>query len=250
MTVDPETAPEIGQFFNDAYLAEGKEHRDIRTRELPYLTRPLIEAIHEVQPDTVIAADRGGRPVALAVMRGWRHRYPGERFPTIDNAIHFARISSRSVSARDILPMMRRSLYGSGVLLDKDEEELFDADAKIALLDDWAVDGNAFRRFKEGAIELGFLQENIFFMTLAGQPIDENHVIGDPRRRATHAQWEDDFGKAVGVSFETSATLPAITKNDSAVQLRKDVRKSNEQYYKKFVAAVKSGQITTKASLL
>ena len=83
---------------------------------LPYAARTAVEFLHDEKPHAVFAADRGGRPLAIATMASWRHRYPGHRFPTLDHKIHFSRLSGKEITTQTYFDLVKNSMVRAGII--------------------------------------------------------------------------------------------------------------------------------------
>lgn len=207
----------------------------VKVPELPYLARPLIEELHEFQPDAVFAADRGGRPAGLAVMRGWHYHYPGEPFPTVNGCVNFNRISGQSVEFTAVRGMIRDTLNRMGALHYEDALPSVDAGFKVALIDDWTVNGRAFTRFERAVKRLGVHQDSIRFLTLIGDKLDDRHVVGDLSRKTRSATWMDR-SHISGIDFGVDGITPIAVRTNEALNLRLELARETKKYYERFTA--------------
>lgn len=65
----------------------------ISPENIAYSVYPIVEAIHEIKPDYILALDRGGRIVGIATHMLYKELYGS--LPTHDSAIHFKKVSRR-----------------------------------------------------------------------------------------------------------------------------------------------------------
>ena len=233
-----------GLFPDDRFRTNGK----LIIRNLPYLVRPIIESIHDMQPDIVIAGDRGARLFAYTALQSWHKRYPGEKFPSRSGGIIFARVTSRSAEYEDVRDAVGYAIKHSGpkgalVHLDKKTA----AGLSVMYLDDWAVYGDTIDRFVDGASGLGIPTRNITYATLCGNKMDSvRHVIGDPERNPRRSEWDSEGGSElyVGMRYNwNQPTVPITNMNPEAHMARRQIGRDIDEYYAGFSAVMSAGQI-------
>ena len=216
--------------------------------DLPYISRPIVENIHETRPDIMIAGDRGGRLFAFSVFQSWKRRFPGEPFPTKDGKIHFARVSSRSASEQKVKRAVHFTLERAGLPPDwKQQAANTDGGApKVTYLDDWAVYGDTIRVFREALAEYGLPDSSLTFATMCGNEVgDIKHIVGDPSRDPRRADWNDkSYYSGVDFPYEDNVT-PEVMRTDEALFARAKIIKSLDAYYDRFRAAVEAGRVAT-----
>ncbi len=175
----------------------------VHPERLPQAASPIVELIREQMPDVVLAADRGGRMIGLAVYKVWQQRYPGIPFPTIDGKLHFGRISG-SVTNQESLDVATNILNRSGVMAEMAQRraEGDERPAKVLLLDDWSMSGftiNHGKRALESALkDHGGLTLMLGTMSGHHHPSIEPHVVGINGNMGT--PWSDD-SHHIGVTY-------------------------------------------------
>jgi hypothetical protein len=226
-------------FPDDAFRSYGR----LSFRNLPYLVRPIVEAIHDIRPNIIIAGDRGARLFALTALQSWRKRFPGEPFPTRSGGIQLARVTSRSASDQDVRKAVQFAIEHSGpkgTLLPVDETD------HIMYLDDWASKGKTIKRFVSVVMDLGISRENITYATLSGCKTERvRHIIGDSTRDPLCSSWDDEGGSSVyvGVGYRRySPITPVADMNPDARGVRHDLARDITEYYAGFSSAVAEGQ--------
>lgn len=235
-TTNPESAHAVEHLFDDIAIRKNRFNRQITAQDLPYLTRPLIELIHDFKPTAVIAADRGARPIGFATIAGWRHRFPNERFPTRTGKIHFARLSN-SLYVDEFTRLVTTTLQRSEVL-EKNETQA-SLGARIILIDDWTCHGRTYDRFETATAVHGIYPANIRFYTMFSKALNEQHLVGDTFRFTDDfCQWNDD-SDMTGVKFDDNESpldpIPCTTVLSRI--LRNTIITATDEYYARFRAA-------------
>jgi hypothetical protein len=198
----------------------------IHIQDLPYLASPIVELIRAEMPDLVIAADRGGRLLGLAVFEAWRRRYPHSSFPTLDGKLHFGRISKRL--NRDAGRMaLDHMLNRSGLMAEMAQrhEEKDRRPLKVTLLDDWVNEGvtvDQVREYLEDKMAPygGTLQYSVG--TMRGTQLSRySHAVGDTRREHGKGPWTDD-SVAIGVDYDEGSmgVRPQVVRSEQSRDLR------------------------------
>jgi len=235
---------------------DGREREGIISFEdLPYITRPIVEYLHNVRPSVVIAGDRGGRLFGLSAFYSWKKRFPGEPFPTLDGKLHFARVSSRSAEKRDVKRAVHFTLRQAG-LTDSylHEEAAKDGSSrKVVFMDDWAVHGGTFGRFLDAVKEYGVPKTSVAYATMCGKRVYRRgveHIIGDESRAPRNSDWNDRSYYA-GVTFPSvDSVTPYPNPNKDSMWARNELIKNTDAYYARFTAALVTGKITVQTSVL
>jgi hypothetical protein len=227
----------------DALFTDNRSHPDspIGLRDLPYLARPIVEYLHGLRPDVIIAADRGARLLAITALRSWHKRFPGERFPTLDTRIHFARVTSRSADESQVERAIHHALGNAGLHARRGE-----ASPKIVLLDDWADGGETAKRFIRAVESFGLPSDSISFVTMCNTRVEGiNHVVSDPHRMTNNSIW-NEVDEYIGVSYgEHAPTAPIVSRNNDALGARIRLSQYIDAYYERFSAAVALGEVAT-----
>lgn len=205
-------------------------HQEIKIKDLPYTSRPIVEMIHHIQPDVIVAADRGARLFGLSVKMGWNRRYPTEDFPTLDRKIHFARISSRSTDNETVRNLVHNTLDRSGLIDSKITKP------NIVFLDDWIRSGLTVERFVDAVEEYGIDSSAITIGTICGLAVSGlAHVIGDPTRDPQIAEWDLVKGMT-GVEYFWSDTHTAeLLCDPEAIIARDELIIGMNEYYRDFL---------------
>lgn len=243
--------PDCDKLFNDQPTFSQQNRLSVSF--LPQLARPIIEHIHDDEPHIVIAGDRGGRLMALTAMMSWRHRFPGERFPTLDSKIHLARITSRSANYYDVKDAAQFALKKAGLpgLLEKTNMD--GMSPRVMYLDDWAVHGGTLARFVKAAEEAGVMERDITYLTICGDKVNSiNHFIAEPNVRPYRSEWDDEGGSSecIGVGYPwDNPTVPTPDVNSISLQTRTKLMEGVSEYYELFDKAVALGNVATSQSL-
>ena len=217
-------------------------------KDLPELVRPLVEALHELQPHTVIAADRGARLATIAIRRSWKKRFPGDDFPTQGRGVRFARITNKSTTEGQGRTAVEHVLKAAQL-----EPTQFHAPStpeapflapKIVLLDDWVDSGGTFSKFVKDVENFGIDPTSIYFMTLCGRKVDgDRHIVGNPVRTTTNSIW-NAYDEYAGVRYLAEVpTLPIPWQNDESTAIRHRLLAYTDQYYERFTAAFAAGEV-------
>lgn len=221
---------------------DGRRH-GIRLIDLPYIARPIIERFHQEKPDIVIAGDRGGRLFAYAAFQSWKRRFPGEPFPTHDQKIHFARVSSRSAEEREVRGAVHYTLEKAGLPPDWQRTGAMSdgSPPKVAYMDDWIVHGGTVRRFIGAANGYGLPDSALLVATMCGPTLTGggvNHIVGDPDRHPRTSDWNDDSAySGVRFPYADAVTPRAFTGPDSSYA-RQEINRQLDAYYERFSAVL------------
>lgn len=230
----PELVQNVDQYFDDKRIKEQRQDYYVDGTDLPYLVRPVIEAIHDLQPDAVIAADRGGRPIGFAIIAGWRQRFPGVRFPTSDESVHFARVSSRSVERTGAEDAVKTALL-RGQIIDNQDSRKAPKGTKLVFVDDWVYDGGTTRIFEEIAEDMGVKAKNRLLYTMLGKQKHDRHIVGDSRR-IIGCRWNND-SYISGVTYPDYGIKARAHSTYESRNLRREILISTDGYYSRFRTA-------------
>lgn len=112
---------------------------------------PLVEYIHEMQPDYIVASDRGARVIGAAVAALY-HRLYG-KLPTVDGTLRFRRFS-KSNSIEETEAYIRPLVQEMTAAREK---------PRVLVLDDWVASGRTkeiidgvFSRLSNGSIDVKY----------------------------------------------------------------------------------------------
>ncbi len=149
---------------------------------------PIVEYIHQTQPDYVIASDRGARLLGLAVFRLHNRLYG--RFPTTDGTMRFRRFSksnTQEVTEQHMQPLVNEMLEHK-------------KRPTVLVLDDWVVSGRTKRMAQQTFDKLSGGRIKTKFGVLIGGGGD---VSGHNRQTPGFAgvtDWRDD-SNIIGVKY-------------------------------------------------
>lgn len=230
--------------------------RTVDERTIVHLARPVIEFIHDEKPDAVIAADRGGRLLALGAHYSWSKRYPGETFPTKDGKLHFARLSKNSLSSSEFGRVLRHTLIKAGVVAGNPDAEYWEDDAvkvtddstRVMLIDDWIAQGTTFGRFKGCLTEAGVKAENVLLATMWGAEYLRRDGVKTVcgLDHSSDTPW-DANEEVMGLHYWDSSTKPTVARTTYSKQARKILHDTVDEYYSDYL---QSGGIQTKSLAL
>jgi adenine/guanine phosphoribosyltransferase-like PRPP-binding protein len=192
----------------------------ITAEDLPELAEPIAAFIAEKQPDIVIAADRGGRLVGLAVYKVWKQLYPDKPFPTVDGSLHFARLSKQLPVAKikDALDLV---ISASGKHAREDyvgHPATSETPLKVMVIDDWICGGNTHRLVQQAFEEFGFYDGQDLEIMMAVMCGRNAHISGNVHRDKT-CEWHDN-DESVGVAYDQHSTLPTALHSSQAKDIR------------------------------
>ena len=173
---------------------------------------PIVEFIEEEQPDYIIACDRGGRPLGLAVASMYKKMHG--RLPTVDGTLRFRRITKtneEAVTEEHVRPLVEEMLTNRQY-------------PKVLVLDDCIVYGGTkylvqkiFNRMGEGRIQLTF-------GVLCGSG---GNISGSSSLK--WFDWEENG--VVGVSYTANNCNAKIVKGESAKTWRRTMYDSVERMH-------------------
>ena len=149
---------------------------------------PIVEYIHQTQPDFVVASDRGARLLGLAVFRLHNRLYG--RFPTADGTIRFRRFSksnTQEATEEHIQPLV-------------DEMLAYKKKPAVLVLDDWVCSGGTKRLAQNVLDKLGKGRIKTKFGVLVGGGADVSGHSGQTSGFAGVTDWRDD-SNIIGVRY-------------------------------------------------
>ncbi|MBS3091136.1 hypothetical protein J4217_01660 [Candidatus Pacearchaeota archaeon] len=149
---------------------------------------PIVEYIHQTQPDFVVASDRGARLLGLAVFRLHKRLYG--RFPTADGTIRFRRFSksnTQEATEKHIQPLV-------------DEILACKKKPTVLVLDDWVCSGGTKRLAQNVLDKLGKGKIKIKFGVLVGAGADVSGHSGQTSGFAGVTDWRD-YSDIIGVRY-------------------------------------------------
>jgi len=149
---------------------------------------PIVEYIHQTQPDYVVASDRGARLLGLAVFNLHKKLYG--RFPTADGTIRFRRLSksnTQKATERHLQPLV-------------DEMLSHKKKPTVLVLDDWVCSGGTKKLAQTVFDKLSKGRIKTKFGVLIGSGGD---VSGHPKQTSGFTgvtDWRDD-SNIIGVRY-------------------------------------------------
>lgn len=217
--------------FRDGITAPTDYFR-VNAKTIKFLALPVIDYLHALQPDAVIAADRGARLLALATHHGWRYRYPGQRFPTIDGKIHLARIS-RNIDQPTLYDTILFALKQARLPQSEVPGRYVDPETAptVVLMDDFVKSGATLANFKHAANAYGIPRQNVVLVTMKGLELDDQeHYVADVHSLAGDYEWSDE-PDIIGIDYDSAnPTIPYVAMKAEALAERAIMRRSLEQY--------------------
>jgi hypothetical protein len=220
----------------------------VNNNTIKHAARTAAEFLHTERPDAVIAADRGGRLLALATLHTWRKRYPGERFPTRDGGIAIARLTAKELGIYDYTELVGQTLQRAGVI-DRDRRIIETPDrrardTKISFMDDWVHRGTSFGMFNAAAAEYGIKPYNLSAITMCNKVMDGvRHVVNPAFQVWEMSAWKDD-GDAIGVDYSYHPAMPRPTSSVFSRRQREEIIANIDRYFEDYEVALQAGTIT------
>lgn len=124
---------------------------------IPNVTYPIVNFIHQEQPDYILAFDRGARIIALATHMLYRDIYG--QLPTRDRKINFRKVS-RKVPREEMRTQFKSDVEQMMTVTDS---------PKVLLLDDWVLTGETKNLAKEFISEFSGGKAEILFGVMRGK---------------------------------------------------------------------------------
>lgn len=149
---------------------------------------PIVEYIHQTQPDYVVASDRGARLLGLAVFRLHNRLYG--RFPTADGTMRFRRFSksnTQEATEQHMQPLV---------------DEMLQRKKKptVLVLDDWVCSGGTKRMTQQTFDKLSKGRVKTKFGVLIGGEADVSGHNSHTSGFAGVTDWRDD-SNIIGVKY-------------------------------------------------
>lgn len=197
-------------------------------KKLPETALPIVDYIHETKPDIVIACDRGARLLGIAVFLTWKNTFKSERFPTIDNKLHFARISKSSPI--DSMQNRINQIFDSSLQAAGQPNKEIDSDngLNVLFIDDWAIGGET----QEIAKSL-LVQHNArgSWAVLGGKKSDISCIPSFFGPASFLTSWRDNSSQ-IGIQYKDSANssyayeTPVAVRSERATRNRKAIARA------------------------
>jgi len=175
------------------------ETTSINADNIGEFTLPIVEYIHQTQPDYVIASDRGARLLGLAVFK--LHRLLYGRFPTADGTIKFRRFStsnSQEDTEKHLQPLVNK-------MLEQKQRPT------VLVLDDWVCSGGTKRLAEETFDRLSKGRIKTKFGVLIGEGGDISGHSSHTSGFARVTDWRDD-SNIIGVKYGSDSMGSSGTK--------------------------------------
>jgi adenine/guanine phosphoribosyltransferase-like PRPP-binding protein len=199
--------PRPSSFSSPSFYKLGR----LKPEELPEIALPIIDFIEATQPHLVIGCDRGGRMMSIAVHSAWQQTKDGERFPTVDGKIHFARVSKsvdETILQDDIDRIVEAAMKEAKV---KGNELGEDEQMRVLFIDDWVVGGGTKKLAQRLMKKHG---AKTYFAVMSGDGAD---VSGDPDRGSGSVSWHDN-PEHIGINY-----LSSVVRNSDGSTTEKQV---------------------------
>ncbi len=172
---------------------------------------PIVAYIHTVQPDFIVACDRGARPLGLAVAALYRKMHG--RLPTTDGTLRFRRIST---SNREEETEAHLSPLFAEMCETRDAP-------KVLILDDWVNSGATKQLVERIAERLAPGKVTLQWGVLCGSQAD---VTGDQARNGGWTDWHDN-PEVIGVDYQ--GTKARVVRAESARKWRQEMHDSIDE---------------------
>src|SRR3989338_8673996 len=209
-----------------------KDSTSISAYNLGQFALPIVEYIHAVRPDCIIACDRGARLLGLAVHRLHQQLYG--KLPTTDGTLRFRRISksnSEEETEEHLRPLINEMLIKDGK-------------QTVLVLDDWVVSGETKRIAQRVFDRLGKGRIKVKFGVLVGEGAD---ISGHSSRTSGFAgvtDWHDN-SNIIGVQYGKDAWFggginPRPVRSEEAKSYRERMREG----INKLVESIKQPALT------
>lgn len=209
--------------------------------DIPHMAAPVAQFLHEVQPDAVIAADRGARLFGLAVYRSWKHLYPEERFPTVDGKLHFQKFPDLEATRSRYADVVNFALTRAGILTPGDQaDKPREWQSKtVVLLDDWICQGTSVKQFKKGVQNAGAEHDvdlDVVVATMCGEARSKLtgeivvDFVGNPARKGWNATWNNN-SMVHGIKY-LSDKKPIVLRAVTARRTRRKLHRKVKNYFR------------------
>lgn len=149
---------------------------------------PIVEYIHQTQPDYVVASDRGARLLGLAVFRLHKRLYG--RFPTADGSMRFRRFSKSNTSEateQHLQPLVNEMLQ-------------YKKRPTVLVLDDWVCSGGTKKLAQQTFDKLSRGRIKTKFGVLIGGGADISGHGSQTSGFAGVTDWRDD-SNIIGIKY-------------------------------------------------
>ncbi len=188
---------------------------------------PIVEYIRQINPDYIIACDRGARLLGLAVFKLYGELYG--RLPTVDGTLRFRRIS-KSESQNDTEAHLRPLV-----------EEMLEQRKRpcVLVLDDWVCSGGTKNLAKDVFYKLGKGRIEVKFGVLVGGEADISGHSSHASGFAGVTDWRDD-SNIIGVRYSDSHR--EIRAQPVRSEQAKDYRRVMYEGIEKLARNIKNGQ--------
>lgn len=185
---------------------------NITAKNISEIAFPIVTYIHKLQPDYIVACDRGARLIGFAVKYLYNKLHG--KLPTVDGSLRFRRISksnSQEQTAKYLKPLVRE------ILTDCDKRN-----PVVLVLDDWVASGSTKRETKEIFNELGEGWIDLKFGVLVGDGADVAGTIQDH-----DVEWHDN-PRIIGVDYEEFE--PRITNPEESAAYRQSIIQNIDEF--------------------
>lgn len=180
---------------------------------IPPLVYPFVEYINQTEPDYILACDRGGRFIGLAVHALYQRIYGA--LPTHDRSIHFKKIS-QSVPFDEIKKSLAPDI--KKLLKVTDSPHMF-------ILDDSVHTGKTKDLAYNAISELSGDKIRITYGAIQGEGID---VVGS-NDEPMHLEWLNNEN-LIGIDYPYESATPFAIRSPQAREYRNQLRKSIDTF--------------------
>lgn len=185
----------LGEFIKSRFM--------ITPENIGFSVFPIVEAIHKIQPNYIVALDCGGRVVGFATYMLYRNIYG--TLPSNDHLMHFSKISRR-------LP---KEINLRRLKLIADKSLRFNDSPKIFVIDDWINTGMTRNIINNSLAQLSDDRISVYYGVLRG--FGQN-VIGS-RLSMTYCSRHGDKHK-IGVGYSKLDGITRSVHSQKAVEYR------------------------------
>ncbi len=195
----------------------------INPENLPYFILPIVDYIHDFQPDCVMVLDTGARITGLAVFKLYTELYGP--LPTLDNRLIFRRVSHK-VPQCQVIKHIERDI--EHILTQRTYPRLF-------IVDDWTTTGRTTKVVRKMIDDLSRGRIDVRFGVMREFVTNVADVHGD-RFSIARSEWHHQPEK-IGITYSPDLT-PTPLRTSEAYHLRQKVTES----VKKFTSRLKKSR--------
>jgi len=188
----------------------------ISPENIAHSVYPIVEAIHEIKPDYILALDRGGRIVGLATYMLYQKLYGS--LPTQDHAMHFTKVSRRlssEINYQHLKPVAENLMKIS-------------CNPRVLIIDDWMNTGKTKKKIMEVLSKASDNHISIYFGMLRGRG---KNVIAD-RFSVAICSWVNN-SSLIGIEYSDEMERPKSLHSRSAIIFRRKISQNIKKFTEK-----------------